>query len=399
MTTKRPVWLHWSQLKRRPAVVARLAFSQLVCPAVKLSNWVTSVGEVGWRNATISLMIVAAAVYVFAALYIFKDPTVFQIGKEEVVFGPDVRARAVTPLLLGLAGFVTLVATLWRGTIAARQTEEQKRQNDSKEEADLGLLLEKGHEHTAKGKVNDIALGIAMLDTVAQAENDKYASYALYEIGRQLELSYMMKDKDRFRIFTQIEGVFTRLAEDPRTCHRRPNYVLRWEFPETEHETIIVDFARYLPACKISGARIITDRTALARINDMDREIHFDNCRISALASPNSSGMFGGSEQLTINSVTTDRFLDCDIENFSISQIGHSTGFKDWVPRVTFVRCNLTRTAFVSDNVLTDCTFRDCYFFDDDAPWVVSGNGPLRIEESVLAEHGITSRPTLLGSL
>jgi hypothetical protein len=406
MTLKRPVWLQWSQIKRRPAVVARLVFIDLIHTIAKTWNWVTSVGEKGWRNATISLMIIAVAAYVFAALYIFQDPMVFKIGKDEVVFGPDVRARAVTPLLLGLAGFVTLVATLWRGTISIRQTEEQKRQNDGKEEADLGLLLEKGQEHTSKREANDIALGIAMLETVAQAENDTYASYALYVIGSQLEPCFKMFGGDKDRIFSQIKGVFKRLANDKKKCMRSPNNKIKVDVGDYDQHGIlvkthisIIELFEHMPACTMTNGRLFVGSDELAILNDESNDIRLHKCLISAIAMDLFFSGGQGNAYRKVNRVTGPRYDDCVMENFIVGEIGSSNFFDNISPHTKFVSCDLTNTQFASLEVLKSCKFTDCYYYDVDAPHIVGAKLIEKIDKVVLAEHGITSRKSLLNAL
>jgi hypothetical protein len=404
MTTKRPVWLNWSQVKRRPTVVARLSFSRLVCSVVALWRWIASVGEVGWRNATIALTIMAVLGYLFAWSYIFHGPVSVELAKDQFVFGPDVRARAVTPVLLGLAGFVTLVATLWRGTISERQTEEQTRQNDSKEEADLGLLLEKGHEHTAKGKVDDIALGIAMLETVAQAKNDKYASYALYVIGSQLEPCFQMSGTDRDRIYIQIRAVFQRIAGDKEKSMRRPNTRLKVDAGHydqygvlAEQHSRVISLFKHIPTCSIANGQLIIDTDVLAILNDDITDFSLQNCRIVPV-SQDGFGLFSGGGPLEINKVASKRYANCQIEGFAVREIGDAFMFSDGSPQTTFISCNLTNTNLASRAILESCKFRNCYFHSDDAPYIEGPEGPEKFDREILAEYGITSRPTLLNA-
>ncbi len=90
------------------------------------------------------------------------------------------RSRIAAPLLTVVIAVITLLTVLWRGSIASRQAFEQKRQNDSRDEADLALLLEKAEENLATEE-NTVkrSLGLTMVETIALAENSRYAGFAL----------------------------------------------------------------------------------------------------------------------------------------------------------------------------------------------------------------------------
>ncbi|OJJ10599.1 hypothetical protein BKI51_18845 [Alphaproteobacteria bacterium AO1-B] len=304
-------------------------------------------------------------------------------------------AQAFAPFMIGLGALVTFCTVLWRGAIATRQTEEQQRQNDSKEEADLGLLLEKGHEYTAKNTTNDIALGIAMLDTVAQAENGKYAPYALHEITRQLKPCFLMGRSDRERIFELIKGVFERLASDEQKRHRRPQTVVELDFYTNEKiKNTVVRIFPNMPPCRIKGGNFLVGAEETKLLEDEMCGVIFAYTDITPKSMASSGelerlGGFGGSVKY-LPKVTSRRFAHCVISNFDIGQIGDVSGVVE-LPEVVFRSCNLSNTEFTSRGWSEICEFENCYYAESAPPFFNFAGEHEAIDSKVLEAHGISN--------
>jgi hypothetical protein len=89
------------------------------------------------------------------------------------------RSRVAAPFIALLVALVTFMTVLWRGAINQQQAYEDKRQNDSKDQVELGLLLDKASEYLAGRQPGRKDVGLAMIETVIMAENPKYAVPAL----------------------------------------------------------------------------------------------------------------------------------------------------------------------------------------------------------------------------
>lgn len=170
--------------------------------------------EVEWKAATVRTIAFAIVAYLLAFIWVIL------LSDTDVEMGS--RARAATPFLVGVAAAATFFSVLWRGMIQNNQVLEQKRQNDSKEEADLALLLEKATEHLASENPSKISLGLAMLETIALADNDKYAKYAFELAQDQLVPLHALDDARRGRIINQIGAVLSGWARHPE--RDKPNY-------------------------------------------------------------------------------------------------------------------------------------------------------------------------------
>jgi hypothetical protein len=368
MRKKRPVWLRWPQIKRRPAVVARLAFNRMFPFILTSWNWINSIGENGWRNATIVLLFIAVAAYVCAALYIFQEPVVFKTGTGEAVFGPDVRARAVTPLLLGLAGFVTLVATLWRGTISARQTEEQKRQNDSKDDAELALLLEKAHkllnetpervsESEPNRTVKNRSLALALLETIVNAESEKYAVFALELTIDQIVPIYEASGREFTRHIAQVERIFELAAARKRTLNRHT--FLNFDPKGTGNigATNVLPFAVFssLPPVIIAGANVRFNDNAIAAYNK-GRDWRFRRCTISG-------NMF---EPFIIR--YDDRIGSSEIYHTRVLELGKDASYPNEAKDLKFVNCFFSDAVIKRTEVFDLYRFENCKYLENHPP-------------------------------
>jgi len=286
-------------------------------------------------------------------------------------------SAAFAPFIAVMVAGATFATVLWRGSISIEQNVQAKRQNDSKEEADLGLLLEKGHEHTAKGTANDIALGIAMLDTVARAENDKYASYALHEIARQLKPCFLMNGSDRERVLSLIREVFERLASDDQKRHRKPTTIVDLDFDSDELKGTRLSIFPHMPACVLRGGHLAVGPDETVLLNDKKCQMTLVNCEIR----PGPQQSLDGLEELVspyyIETVTSTRFVNCLICNFNIGSIGE--GIMSDVPEATFLSCDLSNTEICSRAVFASCTFLQSYFVEDRPPRLSAALGPQHI--------------------
>lgn len=114
------------------------------------------------------------------------------------------------PFLVALAGLVTLCTVVWRGLINEAQAKEQRRQNDAKDMADVGLLLEKATTFLSDESLMKRGVGLAMLDTVVTTPNSPYANFAVELVVDQL-VPAMNKGSEGFEAaIQQIETTLKR---------------------------------------------------------------------------------------------------------------------------------------------------------------------------------------------
>ncbi|MEP3427400.1 MAG: hypothetical protein ABJN98_01870 [Roseibium sp.] len=84
------------------------------------------------------------------------------------------RSAAIAPFLALLVALVTFMTVLWRGSINQQQVLEAKRQNDSRDNVEIGILLEKAVDHLNHGNDISNALAFSMLESVVLAEKRRY---------------------------------------------------------------------------------------------------------------------------------------------------------------------------------------------------------------------------------
>ncbi len=321
----------------------------------------SELGERDWKKITLFMIAIAVSGYMLAFLYVFV------FGGEDF----DKRARAATPFLVGLAAAATFFSVLWRGVITARQVEEAKRANDSKDEIELGLLLEKANELLQKPEERNKTMAIAMLETVATAANDKYSTYALQLISDEVVASQMgvysesqAIRADSIRRSNQIRKIFRKCAE-----HSPPRILtdtILFTFSEPSLGTNpFSEKPSFVPISEIPnqfirGASIKFSDEAIDTMNKAGNRWHFANCVFDNM----SSDLSGLRNSHAIEAMD-GRFVNCEFKSYKIRPAVSLAGLLGWVlsapQKCIFRSCDFSSaglsTVFFKSNSFSGCTY------------------------------------------
>jgi hypothetical protein len=121
----------------------------------KASEW-PNIGEQHWYT-----LAVAGAILLLVAAF-FAYGWVFQAEDE---IGWTRRVQVLTPIGTLFAGLVTFATVAWRGMVASRQANEQKRQNDANETVNYVSILERGAKLLGNNEsLQDRLAGIALIE-------------------------------------------------------------------------------------------------------------------------------------------------------------------------------------------------------------------------------------------
>jgi len=145
--------------------------------------------EYPWRVLTVFSAFVALILFCAAIWWCFFDamePTL-----------AEARARIVTPFLAFMGAIVTFCAVMWRGTINSRQANEDRRRNQHQEDVNLALLFEKAVALLKDKESPEYSYALAMLETVAQGQNEQLARYALEQMLDEFALLCREFDKNQ----------------------------------------------------------------------------------------------------------------------------------------------------------------------------------------------------------
>lgn len=321
----------------------------------------TELGERDWKKITLLMIAIAVLGYMLGFLYVF-------------VFGGaefDKRARAVTPFLVGLAAAATFFSVLWRGVITARQVEEAKRANDSKDEVELGLLLEKANELLQKPEERNKTMAIAMLETVATAANDKYSTYALQLISDEVVASQMgvysesqSVRSDSIRRNNQIRQIFRKCAEY--TPPRVLTDATLFTFPiPILGSNAFAEKPSFVPINEIPNqfireASIKLSDKAIDSLNKAGNQWHFANCVFD-----NRNSDLSGLKNSQVIKAMDGRFMNCEFESYKIRPAVSLGGLLGWTlsapMKCIFRSCDFTSagltTVFFRSNRFVGCTY------------------------------------------
>jgi hypothetical protein len=274
-----------------------------------------------------------------------------------------IRASAITPFLAVGAAVVTFFSVLWRGAINSRQAFEAKRQNDSKEEAELGLMLEKAASLLSEQKVKSKSAALAMLDTIATAPNDRYVDLALDYLTDEIVPAYENHLGAGDRRIDQIERTLDRCASlaAPRLIARTVRLGFQIEGPDVSDEDRRQPFSliHTIQSMEIWNSEINLRTMDIEALNDGANNWVFQSCILSQ--SPESYGYSLGRIDA--------RFTDCYFKQcriLSVEAHPHLCRFSD---------CEFSGAVFQSPKVLGLLDFRRCFFEPDDPPKFAKESG------------------------
>lgn len=88
-------------------------------------------------------------------------------------------AQSFAPFFVGWIAAVTFCGAVWRGKITSEQSKQQRRQNDAKDEENLGKLLIDGTKLLGETAESHVLAGIAALQTVASSQAQTFSTSAM----------------------------------------------------------------------------------------------------------------------------------------------------------------------------------------------------------------------------
>jgi hypothetical protein len=264
-----------------------------------------------------------------------------------VIIAPDDRARLLRVQIsapFGVLGgaVVTFCTIVWRGLISKRQADAQiKATNLQREQIDklalqiaatdennLAELLQKGAQLISAGtKKAHVAAGIAVLQSVVEAQNPKFASQAMNLLADFVQENYRYGEPGNSE--GAAMAALARGAELDRTSTRRLVFDAR-ERPRSQIETEEWILITGVLRVRYLGGRCegLQDRDMESKTKYSFSEVEFDHgdidLRIAQFrnCSFNRCGILGG----TSASIKRNQFDSCD---FSGAKIRPANGFPD----------------------------------------------------------------------
>jgi hypothetical protein len=96
------------------------------------------------------------------------------------------RATAAAPFILAGGAIVTYFTVLWRVAVQKLQIAQHERENEGRELAEHGLLLDKAVGFLRADDLHSRGVGVTMLHTVLESPNRLYAAYAAETAADQI---------------------------------------------------------------------------------------------------------------------------------------------------------------------------------------------------------------------
>lgn len=301
--------------------------------------------------------LVAAVVSGTFAITIIVGGALF-IGAAENLETATQRATALSPIFLSASAIFTGLTIIWRGTISNREI-------DSDDEARLADVVEKATDKVAASRrLDEISLGVAMLETVALAPNGKFAGYALEKVAYVL-VDLACRDNGKHengtikRIYNDAIAVFDRAAGQGRGARNRIEVNLS-NFQDEDDLSVFVEpqkrplpFFENMPVGTYRNCKFELKKDANTAFKNQRKTI-LEGCRFIDFDHNTSR------DPLTLklsNNTRYSRFiavhfaeLDGKI-NMLFGSISHR-----------FIRCDFSDTIFRDISILRDCKFEDCHY-------------------------------------
>ncbi len=132
-----------------------------------------------WYAFAVAMAICLPILSVFAYFWVFEvDADTLR----------SARVSLLTPLGTMFAGLITFATVAWRGMVASRQANEQRRQNDANETANYVSLLERGAKLLGSNdSLQDRLAGIALIDICLNEPQKRVAQEALDLLGHYIQ--------------------------------------------------------------------------------------------------------------------------------------------------------------------------------------------------------------------
>lgn len=249
------------------------------------------------------------------------------------------------PFLVGMAGIVTLCTVVWRGLINEAQANEQRRQNDAKDMADVGLLLEKAGTFLVDETPVKRGVGIAMLNTVIITPKSPYAQYALELVCDELVQNYLggtpIAIVEQIRSILLKAGSFGLFASGERIIDLSA---------QTSEKGYYTQFWKGFPSALIKNGEILVDDSFLEMIADSERQYRFEKTQFF-------EDILGISERFGIS--IDNRYTNCSFVGLKISSI-ETPPYEFWAKHV-FDRCDFSDAVIRSRKNVEFSKIHRCY--------------------------------------
>lgn len=318
--------------------------------------------------------ILAAVITTVAVVIICAIPIVMWVWAGSDIPGDTRldRSRTASPLLTAAIAAVTLLTVLWRGAIASRQAGEQKRQNDSKDEVELGLLLEKSASRLKEDNIVEQNLAIVMIESIVLAENHKYAVPALELLRDQWWNWHATEGPGAERLIERAERLFAEADRRNRVCppidiifNWSPErfesifdnddgpYRYFWNPAKSEQQHYL-KFKKCLPIRNLSRVKIDVSEEAVSLLNEFEGT--FEDCWFHAAPRHASDPM---KQRLVIDG----KYNSCTFLNLSLKRVGNP-GY--WT---SFVGCDFSATVLENRFVyVAECSYENCRYHHKTLP-------------------------------
>ncbi|MCY1706399.1 hypothetical protein [Pannonibacter sp. SL95] len=281
------------------------------------------------------------------------------------------------PFLVGMAGIVTLCTVVWRGLINEAQANEQRRQNDAKDMADVGLLLEKAGALLADESPLKRGVGFAMLNTVITTPKSPYAQYAFETVCDELAARYLFETTDNKPIIDQIRAISG--AADKlgiRTTRWRPFN----QRPQSADDEFDIKIWKGFPQGSFHRQVIFVDESLLGLLRYRPNDFKFYSCH------------FGTSSESSLHAMArmsiTEKFFECSFKNISVEALGWSSATV-WGRRTHhFDRCDFSDALIYSKHDILDATLEECSF-ERGRPPRVEGLSHEETVDLIRSKHGM----------
>lgn len=263
-------------------------------------------------------------------------------------------ARSGAALLAFGGAATTFFLVLYRSEITKQQVSEAKRQNDSKDEVELGVLLEKAVGLLKSEESSDLSLALTMLETITLAPNKKYALFALDFTADQIVRAHTYERGTAYRLIAQITRILENAKIPKGTIAGRE---IRFDLEELgEPEPMIQRVPFYpldcYPIIKIVNASVTVDKNNESVFSWL--ELH--NCNVAPVSAWVKSAHF-----------RVDMFHDaCTFTRLSIRELG-SCLVRD-VPN-SFVNCVFSNAVIFSPAELKFDHFENCSYHPSTPPY------------------------------
>lgn len=264
------------------------------------------------------------------------------------------RATAAAPFILAIGAVVTYFTVLWRGAINKSEVDQLRRQNESSDRAELGLLLDKASVYLQSPEEDRLQVGLSMLETVILAPDATYSVPAL-----DILLSRYVGFANQKRQFYYTANRVVSAASNKNRRGTNGNEY-RFNNGRVDHTHPVITLPPGFPDAHIWHARLaapcINSFTGTWRSEgaSQDHPAIFYECLIEGIVGVQSASQISLTQTFRVC-----RFKDC-----------HITRVSAYVVNCVFSTCNFSGASIklAKLRALNASEFEGCYYHPDHPP-------------------------------